>query len=838
MRQNLKKLPSILKGFFLSKWFKRGAIIFLILAIVGIIILTILLKPYHSRAQEYDLSKIDDVELPSIIFDKNGKELGRMYVENRSVISIDQMPQLLIDCLVAQEDQRFFKHKGVDWLGLVRMVYLNAKAGEVTQGASTVTMQLARNAFNLKSEALKRDENGIQRKLVEIFLAHRIGKKYSSEAGKKYILENYLNRVPFGHGYYGARSASLGYFGKEPEKLNWEEAASMVTCIKNPSAFSPLRYPSNNKGGRNHVFRRLKAEGVIDKKEYKRLLELPVKTNPKPLKRGTSHLYEKIGFLSRQIVGEEAMSEGGYRIYTTIDNNLQAVADSVLSQKLIEIEETEGYSHSKYEDYDSKKGSPEYLQGGLLINDPKTGKVLAHVGGRNYAHTQFDFIDVAKRPLGTGVFPFLYALAIDEGRSPSENILDESIDNRLVMVGGREGILGEWGSETLTPKYEGEITLRHALEQSKISSTVRLGKSIGVEKFAEFAENLGMDFPEKDKLLARDLLGWVPTSVKEAAKAYSAIANDGKVPNKLYYINKIESSSGLLVHLTSKSEMRDNTKPVMTKATAFQVDNILRGIPKEGNISDVSEDILSSGFKGGGKTGTPYNFEDAWAFAYNNNLVCSTWVGFQQGNKGEILPNGFAKNIAWPIVSEFFNNIQKDLRGSVPEMPEGVVKKEICRVSGLLATRYCFSEKHDDNGKAIENSYKSTVCHEYYKEGEEPVEICYIHMGLDGETSFVDQYAPTQGVTAARPVIQVDPVKPSSPVVVGRDPYGAVENSATEEGVPQLGGAYASGLLILNDEVAGEDEAFITMPKPNKLKLMVNPEDLKPRVTKAIVIED
>ena len=826
-------LKQLIAKILTSRWFIGSSIV----GVIAVIVLGFYgykyIKPFHERAQEYDLSKIDEVEHASIIFDRKGREIGRMYVENRSVISIDQMPQLLIDCLISQEDQRFWEHKGVDWIGLLRMVYLNVKALEITQGASTVTMQLARNAFNLKSEALKRGEGGKERKIVEIFLAHRIGTKFSSESGKRYILENYLNRVPFGHGYYGVRSAALGYFGKEPADLTLSEAASMIACIKNPSAFSPLRFPNNNKSARNHVFKRLNADGIIERAEYKRLCKNPIVTNPKPLRRGTSHLYEKISKLAREIVGEEAMSAGGYRINTTIDLDMQKKAEKTLLRNLSKIEANPAYAHQKYENFDSNKGFPEYLQGCLLVNNPKTGEVIAHVGGRNYSHTQFDFIDLGKRPLGTATLPFLYALGIEEGLSPSSNLRDEAIDNRLVMVGGREGILGEWGAETLSPKYEGQISLRHALSQSKMAASVRLGKDLGVKKFAEFCKSLGLTFPYEKDLLTRDLLGWVPVSTFEIARAYSAIPNGGQIPDRLYYINRIESSEGLLVYL-SEEQKTEKIKPAMSNSTAFQIDNILRGVTEgDGNLADQSESLIKSGFQGGAKTGTPYNFEDAWAFAYNEHLVCSSWVGFQKGNQGAILPNGFAKHIAWPVVSDYFSSIPEEKRGSLPKKPNGIVKKEICKVSGLLATRYCFEEVVGEN----ENTYNSTACHEYYKDGDQPVEICFIHMGQDGSSNFVDHYAPTKGVTAAKPILTVDPVKPSSPVVVGTDPYGAVKNSSTKEEVTALKGAYASGLLILNDEVAGETEAQITLPRPKKLLLRVMSDDLNPQVTRAIVVK-
>ena len=809
----------------------------IIIGIVGGILMYRYLSPFYQRSKGYDITQIDKVELPSIIFDSKNREIGRMYVENRSVISIDQMPQLLIDSLLAQEDQRFWENNGVDWIGIGRMAYLNLKAGKVTQGASTITMQLARNAFNLKSEALKRDEGGKERKIVEIFLASRIGRKYSSVSGKKFILENYLNRVPFGHGYYGVRSASLGYFGKEPKDLNWEEAASLVSCIKNPSAFSPLRFPENNKRARNHVFKRLLIDGKIDQKQYKSLVQLPIITNPNPLRRGTSHLYEKIGDLSRNIVGEEAMSLGGYRIYTTIDIDIQNAATQALKDQLNEVESIEGYSHDVYEDYDRSQGVPDYLQGALLVNNPKTGDVLAHVGGRNYNHTQFDFIDLGKRPLGTACLPFLYALGLDSGMTPSSKLKDEPIDNRMVMVGGREGILGEWGAETLAPKYEGEVSLRKALKTSKIAASVRLGRMLGVETFVDFARKIGLASQEDEKPLARDLLGWIPTSVSKAASAYSIFGNTGRFVGDLSYIKKIESSEGLLIYLQNDKENEKNVNQVIDVESSFQVNSILRETVKDGNLREQGEALEKLDYEGVVKSGTPYNFEDAWAFAVNENLTLSSWVGFQKGNKGAILENGFAKDIAVPVIEKFMANVRSGLRKDNLTMPENIVQESICKTSGLLATRYCFEKYSDPESGEEGDKYRSTVCFEYYRKGESPVEICSVHMNQQGQKGFADQYAPVKGITAAKPVLMADPVKPWSSVVIGVDPYGAVKHSAIEDSEQNQQGDYSSGLLILNDSVAGEEESIIVMPRPKTLQLKVEVEDLQPLTPRAVVVD-
>ena len=261
-------------------------------------------REYRGRAAAYDLDHINELEIPSLIVDRNGKEIGRIFVQNRSVISIGEVPEIFIDALRAGEDQRFLTHDGVDYIGIVRAAYLNWKANERTQGASTITQQLARNAYDLEGERRKNNETGIQRKLVEAFLAQRIEKRYS----KREILEFYLNRIYFGSGYYGIRSASLGYFGKEPRDLNALESASIVGAIKNPTKFSPINNPAANRASRNLVLGRMVDLGVISRRESRELMDAPLKLNPNPLRRGTTHLYERIADAVNDTLGEDALA--------------------------------------------------------------------------------------------------------------------------------------------------------------------------------------------------------------------------------------------------------------------------------------------------------------------------------------------------------------------------------------------------------------------------------------------------------------------------------------------------------------------------------------------------
>ncbi|HEY1121285.1 MAG TPA: transglycosylase domain-containing protein, partial [Haloferula sp.] len=376
----------------------------LLVGAIGLVAVERFTQPYRERAQTYDLARINDLEIPSLILDRNNKEIGRVFVQNRSVIPISQVPQIFIDALRAGEDQRFETHDGVDYFGIVRAVWLNWKAGETTQGASTITQQLARNAYDLEAERKAKGESGYERKLVEAFLAQRIEKRYK----KKEILEFYLNRIYFGSGYYGIRSASLGYFGKEPKDLDALESAAIVGCIKNPSNLSPLNNPAGNQNSRNLVLGRMIDLGALRSSEVAKLRVTPLKLNPKPLQRGTTHLYERVADEIRRVLGEDALAAGGFRIHTSVDGDVQRALEQSLQKSLEKAEQHQGYANQKRSQYKKSSGvPPEYLQGAGLMIDHQTGEVLAYVGGRSYEEAPYDVIEMGRRPLGTAFLPFL-----------------------------------------------------------------------------------------------------------------------------------------------------------------------------------------------------------------------------------------------------------------------------------------------------------------------------------------------------------------------------------------------------------------------------------------------
>ncbi|MFD2256139.1 transglycosylase domain-containing protein [Luteolibacter algae] len=762
-------------------------------------------REYRERALLYDLEEINKLEIPSIILDRNGKEIGRIFVQNRSIMPVEDVPELFIDALRAGEDSRFLTHDGVDYIGVIRALKLNWQAGTTTQGASTITQQLARNAYPLKQEALKRGEGGVQRKMVEAFLAQRIEKRYT----KNQILGFYLNRIYFGSGFYGLRSASLGYFGKEPRDLNLEECATIVGLIKNPTNNSPLNNVNASRNARNMVLSRMVDEGMISKSESAQAQATTVEVDPKPLQRGTSHLYERIADAVAKTLGEDALAEGGYKIHTTISSEIQNAAEKALAITLQEAENHPGYSHQKYGAYDKgKEGQlPEYLQGAVFVMDHSTGEVLAHVGGRDYSEVPFDFIESGKRPLGTAFFPFLYAAGLAGSHSPASTVEDVPMDNRAVMIGGREGILGEWGMEVASPVYEGQITLRKAFEESKIAATVRLGTEIGIPRIINAGVAFG--FPMKDsKPLPRINTGWEPASLKQAVTAISTFPLGGKKGSvKFSYLSRIENGQGLVVFRQPKSQNPPGR--LLDEAVAWQVHSMMAGGMDHGSARGLRDGLIAKPFHGAGKGGTTHDFADTWFLGYNGRVSCGVWTGFLQGNSEPIYPGAFSREIAMPIWAATMNAATPAFGGVEIGRPPGMIQMDICSVSGQRATQFCQEMIEDVEQGAVRSV--STKYTEYFRKGTENIPFCTLHSGVVSANGSIEN--PLNNL----PALDALPVRPKSPVLLGEDPYHTELPSYAAHS--NEGSFRRRSTNVLDSLDLGDFEETIRMRKPPRLEI-------------------
>lgn len=792
-----------------NRWFFKRKGFWLCLLLIGLIgggagwlFLEAYTREYRQRAATYDLARINELEEPSIILDRNGKEIGRFFVQNRSVISIKKVPEIFIKALRAGEDSRFLDHKGVDFIGTLRALKFTAEGN--AQGGSTITQQLARNAYNLKEEAVLRNESRIQRKMVEAFLALRIEKRFT----KAEILEFYLNRIYFGSGFYGIRSASLGYYGKEPMELEPQECASLVTLIKNPNVRSPLNNPEVNRNGRNYVLGRMREERMISSADLARLKELPLGLNPQPLRRGTTHLYERIADAVGLALGEDALASGEFTVHTTILAEAQNAAQKALLESLAKAEAHPGYQHQKYQDYHKSSNKPaEYLQGAVLMIDHETGEVLAHVGGRDYAQVPYDFIESGKRPLGTAFFPYIYAAGLSGGLSPATIIEDEPMDNRAVMIDGREGILGEWGMEVPSPVYEKKITARQALEDSKIAATVRFAGLTGLQRVVDTGVSFGLPL-QKAELLPRLAVGFEEVSMKQAVQAMTVFPLGGMSgPNSLVYLDRVENSAGRVVY--RRPHVVVSPRKVTDSATAWQVHSMMVGSLYRGSSKGGLDGLAEQPFNGAGKGGTTHDFADSWFIGYNKRITCGVWTGFLMGNGDAIYPGAFSRDLAMPVWQAAMNAAAPSFGGDKLEAPASVVEVAVCSTSGQRATQYC--QEHVEDIKSGTLRSRSTSVPEYFRKGTENLPFCSVHSGGTGEGI-------SPGISILNmPALDAVPIRPKAPVLIGDDPYHTESPSFAATSAEE--GFVRRRTNVLDSLDLGDVEEGIPLKRPPRMQI-------------------
>src|SRR2546423_2687490 len=454
------------------------------------ILVSMHLADLKNQAATFDLNKLEQMESASVILDRNDKIFGQIYVENRETIPYAQLPRDLVNAIVSVEDAKFYRHHGYALSGILRATLKNLVAGHVRQGASTITQQLARNSFALKGKTFRR-------KLLEIFVARRIEHNFN----KQKIMELYLNRIYFGGGLYGAEAAARGYFGKRARDLSLSECATLAGLIKSPNRLSPWTDKAASRDARNSALTRMRDLGLIDNAKSAEAQAQDSVVGNRQNAQGQNYA---VDYIRQQVINAvgwgRAMNEG-FRIRTTIDGDLQKVAEESVRKSLDKAEQHPGYDHQTYPQYAasfraakssgtaSSQPAPEYLQGAVIGLNNETGGILVLVGGRDFEHNQYDRALQAKRPAGTAMLPFVYATAFEQGMFPGTLVEDSPLDNRAVMIGGMTGILGEWGPESTDNRYEGTMTARQALAKSKNGASVRIGTDAGLDEVLQGCKN-------------------------------------------------------------------------------------------------------------------------------------------------------------------------------------------------------------------------------------------------------------------------------------------------------------------------------------------------------------
>lgn len=809
-----------------------GIITALVLGGGGYFVFQMVTDKYQKYAESFDLNEINNLEHPCIIYDRNGEEIGRIFDENRSYVPFDKISPHLINAVVAQEDKSFWTHSGFDPVGILRAAKETIAArGEANQGASTITQQLARNAYDLERRVQAMGGDKYERKIIEIFLAMRIEKTYD----KRQIMEFYLNRVYFGRGYYGIRAAALGYFGKEPADLTVRESASIAALIKNPENFNPVRNPDLNFRWRNDVLDRMQRSGYLTAEDAERVKKQPLELNPKPLKRNTSFLHalvqqQAISIFQDPERGAEIVKTAGIRIYTTIDKAMQEAAESSLNTQLQTIENRSDFDRVRFEERDDPRCQQHrYVDGAVYAVDNATGGVLVYVGGRSFARDNFDIIESGRRPVGTAMLPFLYMSAIENGYSPCSRLVDDAMDNRLAGIGGTEGVLGEWGMEVSKGRYLDSVTLRQALQWSKIAASARLGIALTsdpklcAKPFVNTLINCGITPPPRNpsstearpQYYPRVFLGTEPVSLREMVLAYTIFPNAGKRPVAPYVITKITDSSGNILWENPRS-----IKPVMTRSTqpctAFRLHSIMRDALLKGASQRV-QPFLPDDFRGAVKTGTNYDFADNALFGYTSSLTCGVWIGFLNDHHA-IYPEAFSSDTCGPILGAVFKAADGRYKDEDIPMPDDTEEVEICTSSGQMATNFCFETKMRDGNPVLTRS----VYREYFPKGDVSLGSCTVHG--DGTPTLID-FLDASDVNNSR-VLPVVPILPKGSALIGDDPYGCnlelnpryrTEKDLASSGMPEQ-------IRFGDDKPSGSSEpevdTSIKLPPPRTMRTL------------------
>ncbi|MHB8091720.1 MAG: penicillin-binding protein 1A [Syntrophales bacterium] len=583
---------------------------------------------------------------PSIttrVYADNNELIDEFFLEDRKVVKYEDIPKIAIQAFIAAEDSRFFQHGGFDTQSLFRAFFKNVRAGHIVQGGSTITQQVAKLLY-------LSPEKSYTRKIREALLALKIEKYLTKEE----IITLYLNHIYLGHGTYGIEAASQGYFGKSAKELTLGEVAILAGLPKAPSAYSPYLHPDKSYQRQAYVLDRMLEDGYITAKERDRALATKVRLRSiKPKDKIAAYFIENIRRYILEKYGGDVLYKEGLEVYTTLDIKMQMAARDAVERGVSEVEEREGY----------KKGE---LQGSLYAMNPKTGAVLAMVGGRNFQHSEFNRATQSRRQPGSAFKPLIYTAAFDKGMTPSTVIVDSPI-----VYPDPQQPDGVWTPQNFDRKFLGPTTLHNGLIHSRNIISIKILEEIGVDYAIAYAKNMGITSP-----LVRNLslaLGTAGVTLQELVQAYGVLADGGQRVQP-FFIKKIVDRTGHVFE-----ETQPKSEQVMDPRIAFMTTWVMQDVVESG----TAQMIKKLGRPVAGKTGTTDDTRDAWFLGFTPSLVAGTWVGFdQERSMGRQEVGGRAAAPIWLYFA------QKALEESPAEQfpaPEGIVFVKVRQKTGLPA---------------------------------------------------------------------------------------------------------------------------------------------------------
>ena len=623
------------------------------------------------------------------LFDaENGRELGAAFLEpelvgayygpdheQRELVRVGDVPPHLIDAILAVEDQRFHEHRGVDFRRILGALLANLRAGGIRQGGSTLTQQLVKNFFLTP-------ERSIERKIQEAVMALIVEARYEKDA----ILEAYLNEIYLGQrgstAVHGVGEASHFYFGKGVRDLTLPESALIAAIIKSPNGLSPHTDAERTRKRRDLVLELMREQGRIDDAGLRAALREPLrvaKVTPEP--REARYFLDALQRQLPDFYGSGTLITEGLQIYSTLDLRLQRAAARAVEEELTRLEQ--GYPKL------APKGDT-HLEACLVALRPQTGEVLALVGGRDYAKSQFDRCTQARRPAGSVFKPFVYAAALEPGSGGPLLTLAAWVEDEPLELSTPAG---PWRPKNFDNAFHGRVPIREALERSYNVATARLGQQVGIPRVAEMAQRLGIEspLPEVPSLA----IGAADITPLELARAYATLANGGIRPQIRTFEDVVDPLAGALERQPIESER------VLDGGTAYLVTSLLEGVVDRGTAAALRRAGLAGPIAG--KTGTSNEERDAWFVGYTPELVTVVWVGFDEPRSLGLASAGIALPLWGRFMREATGGSVRGVFLRPPEVDEVAIEPE----SGALALAGCPARRV-----------------EYFVRGTEPINTC------------------------------------------------------------------------------------------------------------------
>ncbi len=658
--------------------------------------------PAVGTVADYDPSQA------SRVYAADGREIGDFFRDQRRVsVPLKEMSPAVPAAFLSVEDKRFYEHHGVDWVRFFGALKHVLTTGGISQGFSTITMQLPGTLW--PDEINRRERSGLRgivRKIREIRIAHALEKRYT----KNQILELYLNHINLGNSAYGVEAAAERYFGKSARNLNVAEAATLAALPKAPEYYNPRKYPRNSLMRRNQVIELMRDAGYLHADEAAAWEAYPLQLSSRSdYHSDAEYFVEYVRQLMLAKYGPD-VDRSGYSIYTTLDLDVQQAAVTAVDSQLTRIENNKvagvgKFNHTTYAAYMEKHGAADedrsdtpYLQGAALVLEAKTGNILAMVGGRDFGDSKFNRITQALRQPGSSFKPILYTAAVESGISLDEHVQDAAVS--IPMPDGQPN----WEPKNFEGTFsDSMVSIRKGLWASMNTVAVRVGEQVGVGPVIAEARKFGITTPIGPGPSL--FLGTPSVLPIQLIAGYTTFVNQGSrtIPRAIV---RVEDRNGKIIWQPQPQTVR-----VVDPAIAYTMADALRGVITNGTAYSA---VYRAGFTmpAGGKTGTTSDYHDAWFIGFTRDLVAGVWMGFDQPVK--IMGNAQGGLLAAPAWTQMMLDIYQRRRdpGDWEVPADSMVAVVIDKTNGLRATPFC------------PDSVRET---RYYIKGTEPTEFCPVH---------------------------------------------------------------------------------------------------------------